>query len=125
MAPSVCPHSFLDRSKRFRRISPATFWELFDCHPNFERLFVVDGRTKAEYAADHIRGAIQRHPIFGSFASLYPQECSLRTLFIFHCELSTYRAPIAGKKFQDQHRAAGRDPSTLHAFVLDGGFSRF
>jgi rhodanese-related sulfurtransferase len=123
---TIDPPSFPDYfAKNFRRINAETFCQLYDDHPNFDRVLVVDCRTKAEYEGGHIKGAIRRHPFFDDFDSLYPQEYRPTTLFIFHCEFSAYRAPAAITKFQELHKAQGRDPSKLHAFVLDGGFSQF
>jgi rhodanese-related sulfurtransferase len=123
---SIDPPSFDDSfSTRFERITAKTVCALYSHHPNFERVLVVDCRTHAEYEGGHIKGAIRRHPFFDEFDSLYAQEYSATTLFVFHCEFSAYRAPAAIKKFQDLHAAAGRDPASLHAFVLDGGFSEF
>jgi rhodanese-related sulfurtransferase len=124
-ASSIDPPSFLDHAHKFRRISADTFCSLYDHHPNFDRILVVDCRTMAEYDCGHIKGAVRRHPFFDDFNSLYDQEYSPTTLFIFHCEFSAIRGPTAIKRFQEQHACAGGTPSTLHAFVLDGGFCDF
>jgi rhodanese-related sulfurtransferase len=123
---SIDPPSFLDaNSRQFQRITPETFCALYDDHPHFDRVVVVDCRTKAEYDGGHIKGAIRRHPYFDDFDSLYPEEYSPTTLFVFHCEFSAYRGPASIQKFQWLHARAGRHPGSLHAFVLDGGYSQF
>jgi rhodanese-related sulfurtransferase len=119
------PPSFADWSKAFQRITAKTFCQLFDSHPDFQRLLVVDCRTQGEYDAGHIKGAIRRHPFESGFDSLYAEEYSPLTLFVFHCEFSALRGPEAIRRFSELHQAAGRDPTSLHAFVLDGGFSAF
>jgi hypothetical protein len=79
----------------------------------------------AEYDDGHIKGAIRRQAFEDDFDSLYPQEYSPTTLFIFRCEHSGYGSPAALTKFRELHKTEGRDPSKLHAFVLDGRFSQF
>jgi rhodanese-related sulfurtransferase len=121
----IDPPSFADFSKAFRRIKTDTFCQLFDSHPHFDRLLVVDCRSRREYDGGHIKGAIRRHPFESGFDSLYSEEYNPTTLFVFHCEFSAFRAPAAIRKFGELHIAAGKDPSLLHAFVLEGGFSAF
>jgi rhodanese-related sulfurtransferase len=121
----IDPPSFLDHAKKFRRISADTFCSVYDHRPKFDRILVVDCRTEAEYDGGHIKGTDRQCPFFEEFDSLYDQEYSPMTLFIFHCEFSAIRAPSAIRKFQDQHVCPDGTPSTLHAFVLDGGFCDF
>jgi M-phase inducer tyrosine phosphatase len=122
----IDPPSFMDTTSAFRRISADTFCTLVDQHhPNFKKLIVVDCRTKREYDGGHIKGAIRRHPFEGAFYWLYNEIYDPQTLIIFHCEFSAWRAPESIKMFTQQHAAAGRDPATLHAFVLNGGYSEF
>jgi rhodanese-related sulfurtransferase len=122
---STDPPRFLDYTGQFYRISAATFCQLYDDHPNFDRVFVIDCRTPAEYNGGHIKGAIRCHPFMDNLDEVYASEYREATLFIFHCEFSAYRAPASIMKFKSAHKQAGRSPDTLHAFVLDGGFSQF
>jgi M-phase inducer tyrosine phosphatase len=117
--------SFEDYTKQYRRISGDTFCAIHDSHPAFKSVVTVDCRTKREYKGGHIKGAIRVHPFLDNFGLLYPRVYDPETLFVFHCEFSAYRAPAAIKQFYAQHARARRDKRDLHAFVLDGGFSRF
>jgi M-phase inducer tyrosine phosphatase len=119
------PPSFLDYTKGYKRIRADTFCSLFDRHPAFSKFVVVDCRTKGEYDGGHIKGAIRCHPFERDFDALYSRIYDPDALIIFHCEFSAYRAPAAIVRFHEQHGMAGRDPATLHAFVLDGGYSQF
>jgi M-phase inducer tyrosine phosphatase len=122
----IDPPFFWDSSNLFRRISADTFCSLVDArYPNFKKLIVVDCRTAREYNGGHIKGAIRRHPFEYRATSVYDEIYDPETLIIFHCEFSALRAPESIKKFTSAHRAAGRDPATLHAFILDGGYSQF
>jgi M-phase inducer tyrosine phosphatase len=122
---AINPASFTDYTGTFERISAATFCTIFDHHPNFERVFVIDCRTPAEYKGGHIKTAVRCHPFMDSIPALYREQYNANTLFVFHCEFSAYRAPAAIGQFKGAHAKAGRDPKDLHAFVLDGGFSPF
>jgi M-phase inducer tyrosine phosphatase len=122
---NIDPPSFDDYGRNYRRITASTFCSLFDSHPNFQKLVVVDCRTKGEYDGGHIKGAIRRHPFEEGFDTLYSEIYAPTTLIIFHCEFSAYRAPASIVRFTQQHAEAGGDLSTLHAFVLDGGYSQF
>jgi rhodanese-related sulfurtransferase len=123
----IDPPSFPDKNKDFRRISAETFRVILDHkHAGFKRLVVVDCRTRAEFDGGHIKGAIRHHPDFDDrFDLLYREYYDPATLFIFHCEYSSRRATASIIKFSDQHAAAGRRPTTLHAFVLNAGYDQF
>jgi rhodanese-related sulfurtransferase len=125
----IDPDSFhgLDISRKFHRISAKTFCEVFNNHPNFERVLVVDCRSSAEYDAGHIKTAIRCHPTENNtnIPDLYRREYDPNTLFIFHCEFSGYRGPDAINLFIGEHEKAGREREELHGFVLDGGFCDF
>jgi M-phase inducer tyrosine phosphatase len=121
----IDPPSFDDYSRKYRRITRDTFCSLFDNHPNFKKLVVVDCRTKGEYDGGHIKGAMRRHPFENGFETLYSEIYDPTTLIIFHCEFSAYRAPASIVRFTEQHAQSGRDPASLHVFVLDGGYSEF
>jgi M-phase inducer tyrosine phosphatase len=121
----IDPPSVTRYSEGYRRITAATFCAYFDSHPNFAKLIVVDCRSRGEYEGGHIKGAIRRHPFEGQFHSLYGEIYDEKALIVFHCEFSAFRAPAAIVEFTRQHADAGRDPATLHAFVLDGGYSQF
>jgi M-phase inducer tyrosine phosphatase len=121
----IDPPSTTRYMERFRRISNETFCAYFDSHPNFTKFVVVDCRSAAEYNGGHIKGAIRRHPFEGKFHSLYDEIYDEKALIVFHCEFSAFRAPASIVEFMRQHEEAGRDPATLHAFVLEGGYSQF
>lgn len=123
----VDPESVEDYTGDYRRISGDTFSKFFYDHHGFERVFVVDCRTRGEYDGGHIKGATRCHPFekLGNITELYKREYNPNTLFIFHCEFSAYRAPASIREFIRAHTDAGRPRDQLHAFVLDGGFSQF
>ena len=118
---------FADYTGDYDRITGDTFCKVYRDHPGFDRVLVVDCRTKGEYDGGHIKGAIRCHPFEkpGNITDLYNREYSPKTLFVFHCEFSAYRAPASIREFTRAHTSAGRDAKDLHAFVLDGGFSQF
>jgi hypothetical protein len=71
--------SFVDPfSSRFRRITAETFIAL-----HFDRVLVVNCRTKAEYDEGHVKWAIRRHPFLDYFDSLSPQEYSPMMPFVY------------------------------------------
>jgi M-phase inducer tyrosine phosphatase len=121
----IDPPSFETGSQGYRRITATTFCSLFDNHPNFEKLVVIDGRSQLEYDGGHIKGAIRCHPFEDPVDTLYSEVYDPKTLFIFHCEYSAVRGPATLDQFYQLHQNAGRDPKTLHGFVLDGGYREF
>jgi M-phase inducer tyrosine phosphatase len=109
----------------FKRITSDELCALYENHPKFDRVLVVDCRTQREYNAGHIKGAIRRHPQEPGFDQFYAEEYSPMTLFVFHCELSSFRAPCAICRFMRLHADAGRTEDSLHALVLLGGYRAF
>jgi hypothetical protein len=82
----------------FKQIISDELCALYESHPKFDRVFVVDCRRQCEYDASHIKGAIRCHPQEPDFDQLYAEEYSPTTLFMLHCKLSAFRAlaPSAG-----------------------------
>ena len=109
------------------RISGETFCKLFDDHSQFDQFFIIDCRSSREYDGGHIKGAIRCNPFEGktNIQDLYKKYYKPRSLYIFHCEYSLFRAPSARKLFEDEHSNSSNSKEPLNAFILDGGYRLF
>jgi hypothetical protein len=121
--------SFPDSKSFFRRITLETLCALVRNHHPFTCLLVLDCRSPAEYLQGHIKlgdkDAINCHPYDLDFDQVYDSLYEPATLFVFHCEFSAVRAPAGIRRFIERHQSLGRSSDSIHAFVLDGGFSSF
>jgi rhodanese-related sulfurtransferase len=121
----VGPPSLRQPDDTYPGITAHQLCAIYEKHPEFDRLLVVDCRTEREYNAGHIKGAVRRHPFDTNFDQLYAEEYSPTTLFVFHCEFSASRGPRAICRFMRLHADAGRQGNTLHAVLLLGGYTAF
>lgn len=109
------------------RISPDVFVQIFDDHSRFDNFVIIDCRTSFEYEGGHIKGSINFSPLKGKhvITNLYYKIWKPRSIYIFHCEFSVSRGPLAWRQFQEAHLKSFNKDLPLHAFVLDGGYRQF
>lgn len=121
------PESFTIPHHYEPRITHETFCKLFDDHSRYENFTIIDCRSVPEYEGGHIKGSIQWHPNekASKVEELHKKIFKPRSIYIFHCEYSEYRGPMAWEKFRRAHVFSSNRSEPLHAFVLEGGFSKF
>ena len=109
------------------RISHEPFCKLFDNHSKFDNFFVIDCRSAREYNGGHIKGAIRYHPLEKNvtIADFYKKIWKPKSIFIFHCEYSVFRGPIACQKFSMEHLISNNYKDPLQSYILDGGDRKF
>lgn len=92
-----------------------------DCKP-FEKLAIVDCRSRFEYNGGHIRSA-RRCQAVPDFEQLFQDAYAPHACFVFHCEFSRIRAPAGLSVFRtvvEKHAAV-----LPRLFVLDKGYRNF
>lgn len=109
------------------RITHETFCKLYNDKAKYNDFIIVDCRSAAEYEGGHIKGSIRWHPKDQVFTveDLHKKIWKPKSLYIFHCEYSEYRGPIAWEKFKYAHSFSPNFREPLHAYVLDGGYKQF
>lgn len=99
-----------------------------------EDLIIIDARYPFEYLGGHIQSAQNIYTeeqlrIFFNDLISSTNLVSSSTIFIFHCEFSSERAPRLCRLFRsiDRQRNLSNYPSLSFPFVylLDGGYSEF
>ena len=98
-----------------------------------EQLHIIDCRYPYEYEGGHIDRATNlytRSQVFGEyFAQTPPLSSTKRTIFIFHCEFSSERAPALFRYFRSEDRTIHqRIYPRLHypeVYLLEGGYKAF
>lgn len=109
------------------RISDEILCKLLDDHSEFDDFIIIDCRSEREYKGGHIKGAIRCHPYEKqkNVENLYQKIWKPRSIYIFHCEYSQFRGPMAWDQFHMEHQFSHNYASPLHAFVLHGGYRKF
>jgi M-phase inducer tyrosine phosphatase len=95
----------------------------------FENQVLVDCRFNYEYEGGHIDGAIRYADKHVLSTQLLGHSIRKRTLLIFYCEFSIYRAPLMASHIRSEDRKANKENwpklSFPDTYILDGGYKAF
>lgn len=128
----VLPHSYCEQgSGSIPRINRQTLLGVLNGQYNkhFDIKLIIDCRFEYEYHGGHIIGAINYSDENMLIAQLFGGPVRGRTLIIFHCEYSVYRAPVMARYVRAADRMANceyypqLDYPEIH--ILEGGYSIF
>ncbi|ODV91599.1 hypothetical protein CANCADRAFT_55441 [Tortispora caseinolytica NRRL Y-17796] len=115
----------------FRRITCETLIRVLDGHykEHYDGVQIVDCRFEYEYAGGHIFGAINANSKEDVEKLLLRNPSGSKTLLVFHCEYSAWRAPLIARYLRELDREMNRHRYPyLHypeIYVLLGGYSSF
>ena len=136
MEPHVAqlPHFFSEEVGDLPRITGETMVDILDgkyTHVH-DKVVIIDCRFEYEYNGGHINGAINFNDKEKLAEHLFDMAspCSTsRSLVIFHCEYSAFRAPTMAKFLRSHDRTVNveRYPMLTYpeTYILDGGYSSF
>ncbi|KAJ9624527.1 m-phase inducer phosphatase [Taxawa tesnikishii (nom. ined.)] len=119
------------RSDSLPRILPETLLYVLDGRhkTDFENVIIVDCRFEYEHLGGHIEGAIRYDGKELLVEKLFEQAPLPRTLLVFYCEFSIYRAPQVAKHVRQHDRTVNYSqyPTLTYPemYVLEGGYSKF
>ena len=95
----------------------------------FEKQILVDCRFNYEYEGGHIHGAVRYADKHILSTELLGHSINRRTLLIFYCEFSIYRAPLMASHIRSEDRKANKENwpklSFPDTYILDGGYKAF
>ncbi|MCJ1445339.1 MAG: cell division cycle- protein [Stictis urceolatum] len=130
-APQLALPHFMQDNDSIPRISKETMIEVLDGKfgDRFDHSMVVDCRFEYEYKGGHIDGAMNFNDKEELAHKLFQQTSPNKTLLIFHCEYSEFRAPMAAAyiRCQDRNANTHQYPKLTYpeVYILSGGYSSF
>ncbi|XP_055331978.1 M-phase inducer phosphatase 3-like [Paramacrobiotus metropolitanus] len=99
---------------------------------DIERFWIVDCRYPYEYAAGHIRTAVNAYHredlVKQFFQQPYVRQNPLkRIIVVFHCEFSAERGPLLARYMRNEDRKLHQYPYLAYPeiYLLEGGYKKF
>lgn len=132
-----CALPTLENEQPFQTVAASTITALLQGHYPQIRFVIIDCRYPFEYDAGHIANAINvwtEEQLEDLFFGPTTEGEELRsqgqdTVFIFHCEFSSHRAPklLQSLRNRDRQRHVSEYPllSFPEAYLLKGGYAHF
>lgn len=128
----VLPHFLLEgQLDSIPQINKSTLLDILDSKYNgrYDQQMIVDCRFEYEFEGGHIDGAVNYSNKDLLTSQLFHSSLSGKTLLIFYCEYSAYRAPMMARYVRQQDRTfnAEQYPKLTfpEVYILHTGYSGF